>query len=385
MVPSWNIPSAKNLKEELFSVDASQYKRPSIMPEDIAFLQYTGGTTGMAKAAILTHRNITSNVLQITEWTKSMIRPGKEIVITALPMYHIFSLTVNCILFTTVGAKNILITNPRDMFGLIKELSKWDFTVITGVNTLFNGMLANPKFKNLSFDSLRLVIGGGMAVQKIVADKWKKTTGTTIVEAYGLTETSPGACINPMTLKDFNGKIGLPICSTEIAILDDGGQPLAIGETGEIAIRGPQVMKGYWDQPEETANVMTEDNFFKTGDIGFMDESGYVQIIDRKKDMILVSGFNVYPNEIEAVLVECPGIFEAAAIGVFDEEMGEKIKVFIVKDDDSLTEEMILAHCRESLTGYKIPRLFEFRKDLPKSNIGKILRKDLRDLEKKKT
>jgi long-chain acyl-CoA synthetase len=318
-------------------------------------------------------------MLQARAWIKNYIADGQEILITPLPLYHIFSLTANCFVFCSVGALNILITNPRDIPGFVKEMKKWKFTAITGVNTLFNGLLNNAEFRNLDFSHLKVALGGGMAVQKAVADRWRDVTKRPLIEAYGLTETSPAACINPMTLKEYNGFIGLPIPSTELEIKDESGQPLPIGEVGELSIRGPQVMKGYWMKPEETAKVMTPDGFFRTGDLGYMTPEGYVKIVDRKKDMILVSGFNVYPNELEDVICQNSKVLECAAIGVPDEKSGEAIKVYIVKKDDSLTKDELIEYCRTSLTSYKIPRYVEFRTELPKTNVGKILRKDLRE------
>lgn len=378
MVPAYNLPNAMDFKECLAKGDGDKFKKVEVKLEDTAFLQYTGGTTGVAKGAILTHKNIVANMVQARAWIKNLITDGKEILITPLPLYHIFSLTANCFIFNSVGALNVLITNPRDIPGFVKELQKWKFTAITGVNTLFNGLLNNEDFCKLDFSHLKVALGGGMAVQKAVADKWKAVTGRPLIEAYGLTETSPAACINPMTLKDFNGLIGLPIPSTEIEIKDDNGKTLPLGEIGEICIRGPQVMAGYYNRPEETAKVMTQDGFFKTGDLGFMNEQGYSKIVDRKKDMILVSGFNVYPNELEDVITQHPKVLECAAIGIPDEKSGEVVKVFIVKKDESLTKDELIKFCRENLTSYKVPKLIEFRTELPKSNVGKILRKDLR-------
>jgi long-chain acyl-CoA synthetase len=378
MVPAFNLPNTLSFKEVLARGDASKFKKVNVTLQDIAFLQYTGGTTGVAKGAILTHQNIVANMVQARAWIKNLITDGQEILITPLPLYHIFSLTANCFIFNSVGALNILITNPRDIPGFVKELQKWKFTAITGVNTLFNGLLNNPEFCKLDFSHLKVALGGGMAVQKSVAERWKQVTGKPLVEAYGLTETSPAACINPMTLKEYNGLIGLPIPSTDVEIKDDNGKTMPLGEIGEICIKGPQVMKGYWNKPEETAKVMTNDGFFKTGDLGFMNEQGYVKIVDRKKDMILVSGFNVYPNELEDVITSHPKVLEAAAIGIPDEKSGEVVKVFIVKKDESLTQEELMKFCRENLTSYKIPKSIDFRKELPKSNVGKILRKDLR-------
>lgn len=377
LVPDWYIPQAKNFVTEMRLGIAKDYKRPVLTLDDHAFLQYTGGTTGVSKGAILTHRNMIANMLQAKTWIASRITDGSEILISPLPLYHIFSLTVTMV-FISRGATNVLITNPRDIPGFIKELSKWKFTVIPGVNTLFNGLLNNPKFKELDFSHLKVTLGGGMAVQKAVAEKWKATTGCALIEAYGLTETSPAACINPLTLKDFNGYIGLPIPSTEVAILDDNEKELPFNEAGEIAIRGPQVMKGYWQRDDETAKVMTKNGFFKTGDIGFMTPEGFVKIVDRKKDMILISGFNVYPNEIEDVLAAHPKVLEVAAIGVPNEKTTEAVKVFIVKKDPSLTEAEVIEFCRSQLTAYKVPKEVEFRLELPKSNVGKILRKELR-------
>lgn len=381
MVPSYSLPQAKDFKTVLFDSSADRYSKPEVNLKDVAFLQYTGGTTGVSKGAILTHGNIVANIVQAKTWIKNYLEEGKECIITPLPLYHIFSLTANCMIFAIMGAKNILITNPRDLPGFIKELKNHKFTAFTGVNTLFNGLLNNPEFKDVDFSSLKLTLGGGMAVQRPVAERWKEVTGVPLIEAYGLTETSPAACINPMNLPEYNGKIGLPIPSTEMVILDDDGNKLATGEVGEIGIRGPQVMQGYWNRPEETAKVMTSDGFFKTGDIGFMDESGYFQIVDRKKDMILVSGFNVYPNEVEEVVVSHPKVAEAAAIGVPDDKSGEVVKIFVVKKEADLTEEDLKAFCKENLTGYKVPKLYEFRDDLPKTPVGKILRKDLRNEE----
>ncbi len=378
MVPAYSLPGSIPLTKILATADYTKFVRPVIDRMDLAFLQYTGGTTGVSKGAELTHHNIVSNLLQARAWIINKIKVGEEIVITPLPLYHIFSLTANCLAFSSVGALNILITNPRDMKGFVKELRKWKFTAITGVNTLFNGLLNTPEFSQLDFSSLNLTLGGGMAVQKAVAERWKQVTGAPLIEAYGLTETSPAACMNPMTLEAFNGTVGLPISSTVVSIKDDDGKDLGIGEVGEICIKGPQVMRGYYNRPDETAKVMTTDGFFRTGDLGIMDRDGYVKIVDRKKDMIIVSGFNVYPNEIEDVIATHPKVFESAAIGVIDEKSGEAVKVFVVKKDDTLSEDELREHCKKYLTGYKVPRFYEFRKDLPKSNVGKILRKELR-------
>ena len=378
MIPPYTLPGANSLKEKLFGADATKYERPVLTSKDTLFLQYTGGTTGVSKGAELTHGNIVANILQARAWTRNHVIEGKEIIITPLPLYHIFSLTANCLLFTSLGSLNVLITNPRDIAGFIKELKKWKFTAFTGVNTLFNGLLNNSDFAHVDFSSLRLTLGGGMAVQKSVAQKWKEVTGISLIEAYGLTETSPAACINPMDLEDHNGKIGIPISSTEIVIRDDEGKDVAVGEVGELCIKGPQVMKGYWNRPDETQNVFTEDAYLKTGDIAFMDERGFFQIVDRKKDMILVSGFNVFPNEVEEVLSGHPGVLEVAVVGVPDQKSGEAVKAFIVKREEALTDEELRTYCKEHLTSYKVPRHYEFRTDLPKSNVGKILRKELR-------
>lgn len=379
MVPKWQIKSAIPFLKALDEGDENTFKKVEIKNSELAFLQYTGGTTGVSKGAELTHRNIVANLSQAKAWISPITKEGEEIVITPLPLYHIFSLTANCFTFSTLGGLNILITNPRDIPGFIKELKKHKFTAFTGVNTLFNGLLNNADFSSIDFSTLKLTLGGGMAVQKAVAQKWKTITNTPLIEAYGLTETSPAACINPMDLKDYNGNIGLPISSTEVCIKDDEENTLAIGDIGEICIKGPQVMNGYWNKPEETAKVMTKDGYFKSGDIGIMDEKGFFKIVDRKKDMILVSGFNVYPNEIEDVMVGHPKVFECAAIGIPDAKSGEAVKIFVVKGDKSLTEEELRDYAKANLTGYKVPKAYEFRTELPKSNVGKILRKDLRN------
>jgi long-chain acyl-CoA synthetase len=379
MVPAWSIQGSKDFLNCVQSGDETKFIRPEIKADETAFLQYTGGTTGVSKGAELLHSNIIANLMQAKAWISPATEEGKEIIITPLPLYHIFSLTANCFTFSTVGALNVLITNPRDMPGFVKELKKWDFTALTGVNTLFNGLLNTPEFAEVDFSSLKLTLGGGMAVQKPVAEKWKSVTKTPLIEAYGLTETSPAACINPLDLPAYNGAIGIPVPSTEVVIKNDDGETLGIGEVGEICIKGPQVMKGYWNRPEETAKVMTSDSFFKSGDVGVMDEEGFFKIVDRKKDMILVSGFNVYPNEIEDVVSSYDKVFECAAVGSPDEKSGEVVKLFVVKKDDSLTAEELKKFCKENLTGYKVPKIYEFRDELPKSNVGKILRKDLRD------
>jgi long-chain acyl-CoA synthetase len=385
MVPAWSLPGSIRLSAALAEGRDKSFERVPLSHDDLAFLQYTGGTTGVAKGAMLLHRNIVANLLQARAWVKPFLNAeGREIVITPLPLYHIFSLTANCLTFMTLGAENVLIPNPRDIPGFVKEMSRHKFTAFTGVNTLFNALVNNPDFAKLDFSALRMTLGGGMAVQEAVAIKWKQITGCPLIEAYGLTETSPAATINPLDLPAYNGSIGLPVPSTEVILRDDDGKVVAQGQPGEICIRGPQVMAGYWNRPDETAKVLDENGWLATGDIGVMDERGFVKIVDRKKDMILVSGFNVYPNEIEAVVVMHPGVLECAAIGLPDAKSGEAVKLFVVKKDQGLTAEAVLQHCREHLTGYKCPRDVEFRQDLPKTNVGKILRRELRDEMKRK-
>ncbi|MGH8413678.1 MAG: long-chain-fatty-acid--CoA ligase [Gammaproteobacteria bacterium] len=384
MVPRWHIDGTVPFRQALAQGAQHTLDDVEVGHEDIAFLQYTGGTTGVAKGAVLTHRNMVANVLQASAWLSSYLENGREIIITALPLYHIFSLTANCLTFMKIGGHNILITNPRDMPGFVKELDKVKFTGITGVNTLFNGLLHTPGFEQLDFSALKIALGGGMAVQRAVAAKWKQVTKVTLVEAYGLTETSPATCINPLDLKDYNGSIGLPIPSTDISIRDDDGNELKVGEVGELCFKGPQVMRGYWNRPDETAKVLSADGWLRTGDMGRIDASGYVYIVDRKKDMILVSGFNVYPNEVEDVIAMHPGVREVAAVGVPDEHSGEVVKLFVVKKDPSLTVEALKEYAHKELTGYKRPKYIEFREELPKSNVGKILRRELRDAELKK-
>lgn len=378
MVPAWSLPGSVRFSDALQRGARHALKPVDVGHEDIAFLQYTGGTTGMAKGAVLTHRNIIANMQQAHAWIRPVVREGQEIIITALPLYHIFSLTANCLTFFKVGATNILITNPRDIPGFVKELAKHRFTAITGVNTLFNALLNNPDFAKLDFSSLHVSLGGGMAVQQAVAERWKKVTGVALVEAYGLTETSPAVTLNPLDLKEFNHAIGLPISSTDISIRDDDGVEQPVGQRGELCVRGPQVMRGYWNRPEETARVFTSDGYLRTGDIAVIDAAGFITLVDRKKDMILVSGFNVYPNEVEDVVASHPGVLEVAAVGVPDERSGEAVKVFVVRKDPALTAEALIAHCRKELTGYKVPHHVEFRDELPKSNVGKILRRELR-------
>jgi long-chain acyl-CoA synthetase len=383
MVPPFRLPQAVRFRDALARGAAHAVPAVELGPDDLAFLQYTGGTTGVAKGAMLTHGNMVANMLQASAWIGTeLVTPGEEVIITALPLYHIFSLTANGLVFMSLGGLNWLITNPRDMPGFVKELKKSRPTAITGVNTLFNGLLNTPGFAELDFSRLHLTLGGGMAVQRSVAERWKKITGCTLAEAYGLTETSPAVCINPLNLAAYNGSIGLPIPSTDVAIWSEEGQPLPIGETGELMVRGPQVMKGYWNRPNETANVLDAEGWLHTGDIARMDENGYVYIVDRKKDMILVSGFNVYPNEVEDTVMQHPGVAEVAAVGVPDEHSGEVVKLFVVRKDPSLTIDALKAFCRENLTGYKRPKLIEFRDALPKSNVGKILRRELRDEHK---
>ena len=379
MVPDYAIPGAVRFRDTLTLGRMHTLPEVHNTADDLAFLQYTGGTTGVSKGAMLTHRNLVANMQQAAAWVGTNVKLGNELIVTALPLYHIFALTANGLVFMKFGGHNHLITNPRDMPGFVKEIKSVQFTAITGVNTLFNGLLNTPGFDQVDFSQLRLTLGGGMAVQRSVAERWKKVTGVTLVEAYGLTETSPAACINPMDLADYNGSIGLPVPSTEACVKDEDGRILATGEVGELCIRGPQVMKGYWNRPEETANAIDADGWLHTGDMAKMDEDGFFYIVDRKKDMILVSGFNVYPNEVEDVVAMMPGVLEVAAVGVPDERSGEAVKLVIVKKDPSLTAEQVKAHARENLTGYKQPKYVEFRDELPKTNVGKILRRELRD------
>jgi long-chain acyl-CoA synthetase len=379
LVPAWSLPTSINFTSALAAGRRHGMDAVSLCHEDIAFLQYTGGTTGVSKGAMLTHANITSNVMQAYSWIKPAVKEGEEFIITALPLYHIFALTANCLTFLMIGARNLLIANPRDIPGFIKDWSKYPITVVTGVNTLFNALLNHPDFAKLDFSTMKVTLGGGMAVQGPVADRWAKVTGNPLLQAYGLTETSPAATMNPLNLEKFNGSIGLPISSTEVSIRDDAGKEVTLGQVGEICIRGPQVMSGYWNRPDETALVMFDDGFLHTGDMGYVDPQGYVFMVDRKKDMILVSGFNVYPNEVEEVAVMHDGVSEAAAIGVADEHSGEAVKLFVVRKDPNLTAEALIAHCRKQLTGYKVPKFVEFRADLPRTNVGKILRRALKE------
>jgi long-chain acyl-CoA synthetase len=380
MVPRWKIDGAVRFNAALAEGKGLELERVEIGQEEVAFLQYTGGTTGVSKGAMLLHRNILANLEQAAAWLRPWVREDEaQAIITALPLYHIMSLTANCLLMMKAGGCNILITNPRDIPALVKEMRRQRFTMFTGVNTLFNALMNHPDFTKIDFSHLRIALGGGMAVQKAVAERWKKMTGCTLVEAYGLSETSPAVTINPLDLKDYNGSIGLPIPSTEVVLRGDDGKEVPLGASGELWVRGPQVMKGYWNNPAETAKVLGADGFFATGDIGVMDEKGYLSIVDRKKDMLIVSGFNVYPNEIEAVVAMHPGVLECAAIAVPDERSGEVPKLFVVKKNASLTEDDIRRHCEANLTGYKRPKYIEFRRELPKTNVGKILRRALRE------
>ncbi|MFA3760897.1 long-chain-fatty-acid--CoA ligase FadD [Yersinia sp. 2544 StPb PI] len=378
LVPKYYLPDAISFRTALQKGRRLQYVKPDIINTDLAFLQYTGGTTGVAKGAMLTHRNMQSNLEQAKAAYAPLLQPGHELVVTALPLYHIFALTMNCLLFIELGGRSLLITNPRDISGMVKELSRYPFTAMTGVNTLFNALLNNEEFTKLDFSTLRLSVGGGMPVQKAVAERWEKLTGKHLLEGYGLTECSPLVTGNPYDLKHYSGSIGLPVPSTDVRLVDDEGNEVGLGEPGELWVRGPQVMLGYWQRPEATDEVL-KDGWLATGDIATLDEQGFLRIVDRKKDMILVSGFNVYPNEIEDVVALHPKVLESAAVGVPNEVSGETVKLFVVKKDASLTPEELLTHCRRYLTGYKVPKIVEFRDELPKSNVGKILRRELRD------
>ena len=378
LVPAFSLPTAVSFKSVLSQGSKFKYEPKNLTLSDSAFLQYTGGTTGVSKGAELTHGNIVANMQQISAWMKPKLKEREEIVVTALPLYHIFALTVNCLAMLKIGAHNLLITNPRDMPGFIKELSKKKFTVFTGVNTLFNGLLNQDAFRSLDFSSLKIAVGGGMAVQKATAEKWKALTGVPLAEGYGLTETSPVATCNPIDGTERLGTIGIPLPNTEVIICDDAGNELPIGERGEIFIKGPQVMKGYWNRLDETAIVMMGE-WFKSGDIGIMDNEGFVKIVDRKKEMILVSGFNVYPNEVEDAIASCQGVLEVGVIGMPDPKSNEKVVAYVVAKDKSLSAEKIIAHCKESLTNYKVPREVYFTDELPKSNVGKILRRVIKE------
>jgi long-chain acyl-CoA synthetase len=378
LVPQWDIAHAVYYKEAIKVGKTLPLEAVNIKPEDAAFLQYTGGTTGLSKGAVLTHRNIVANVAQSLAWVKTCLLNGEEVVLTALPLYHIFSLTVCCFAFMAFGSQCLLITNPRDMKGFIKTLRKTPPTIFIGLNTLFNALLQCEEFKKINFSTMKLVIAGGMAMQESVAKKWKKVTGKTVIEGYGLTEASPVVAINPLTIKHYNGSVGLPLPETDVVVRDDVGNDLPVGEAGELCVKGPQVMQGYWNNSSETALVLDNDGWLKTGDIAKIDERGFIYILDRKKDMIIISGFNVYPNEVEEVIVSHPDVREVAVVGVPNEKTGEAIKAVVVKNSEKLTEIDLLTHCRERLTGYKIPKQVEFRSQLPKSSVGKVLRRELR-------
>lgn len=384
MVPPYHLPGAIKFNDALSKGSRMKYVKPDIKSTDVALLQYTGGTTGISKGAMLTHRNMIANMQQISAWMKPKLKERIEVVITALPMYHIFALTVNCLCMLKIGAMNVLITNPRDMPTFIKTLKHFRFTVFTGVNTLYNGLLNQQNFADIDFSAFKVAVAGGMALQHSVAEKWKQTTGVPIAEGYGLSETAPVLTCNPIDGTERIGTIGLPMPNTELVLLDDAGNEVAMGEPGEICAKGPQVMKGYWQRPDETENVFVN-GFFKTGDIGVVDEDGFFKVVDRKKEMILVSGFNVYPNEVENVIASHPKVLEVGAIGIPDPKSTEKVKVFVVKKDDSLTEEELIAFCKENMTAYKVPKAVEFKDELPKSNVGKILRRILKEGEAAKS
>ena len=379
LVPPFRIDGAVRWGEALATGRGADTGAVELSGDDLAFLQYTGGTTGVSKGAMLTHRNMVANVLQSDGFLRPVAREGEEIIVTALPLYHIFALTANCLTYMRFGGMNLLIANPRDMPGFVKTLKGVRFTAITGVNTLFNGLLNAAGFTELDFSALRMTVGGGMAVQSAVARRWKEVTGVALLEAYGLTETSPAACINPLHFEDYTGSVGVPVPSTECRVIDKAGNERPHGKPGELCVRGPQVMKGYWNRPEETAAVLDDAGWLRTGDVAEMDAGGFVRIVDRKKDMIIVSGFNVYPNEIEEIVSNHPEVLEVGAIGVADERSGEAVKIVVVKRSPGLTEESLQAFCRKNLTGYKCPRYVEFTHELPKSNVGKILRKELRE------
>ncbi|WP_439371426.1 long-chain fatty acid--CoA ligase [Bradyrhizobium sp. DASA03120] len=386
MVPAWSLPGSVPFNDALSSGRGMTFNKPKLSPGDVAFLQYTGGTTGVSKGATLLHRNIVANVLQNDAWLQPALAAPPHVeqlmIVCALPLYHIFALTACYLLAVRAGGCNLLIPNPRDIAGFVKELAKYQVNSFPAVNTLYNGLMHHPDFKKLDFSKLKISNGGGMAVQRPVAEQWKAMTGCFIAEGYGLSETSPTLTCNPATTTEFSGSIGIPVPSTWISIRDDDGNEVPLGQAGEICAKGPQVMSGYWNRPEETAKVMTADGYFRTGDIGIMDEKGYIKIVDRKKDMILVSGFNVYPNEVEEVIASHPGVLECAVIGIPDSKSGEAVKAFVVKKDPNLTAEAVIKFCHEQLTGYKVPKHIEFRNDLPKTNVGKILRRQLRDEKK---
>lgn len=384
MVPAWSLPGHIPFAQILKQSKATDFTPVSLNHSDMAFLQYTGGTTGVAKGAVLTHGNLVANLCQAYAWIKPYVKAnGRDVIVTALPLYHIFALTANCLTFIRLGATNLLILNPRDIPAFIKELRKYPFTAFTGVNTLFNALMNNPAFKSISFDSLTLALGGGMAVQRPVAERWQQITGKPLTQAYGLTETSPAVAINPMNLKTFNGSIGLPVPSTDISFRNDAGQELGINETGELCVKGPQVMREYWKRESETQKAFEPDGFLRTGDMGYIDEEGYIYLVDRKKELIIVSGFNVYPSEIEEVVASHPGVNEVAAIGSDNGAAGEVVKIVVVRKDPSLTEQALIDFCRKELTGYKVPKIVEFRDELPKSPVGKILKRELKDKPKK--
>ncbi|MBX3019185.1 MAG: AMP-binding protein [Bdellovibrionaceae bacterium] len=378
MVPAYNLPTAYRFRQALEIGSAKPYTPAELTLDDTAFLQYTGGTTGVSKGAVLTHRNICANMEQIVQWMKPLLRKGQEHIITALPLYHIFSLTVNCLAFMRYGARNILITNPRDIPGFIKTLRTTKFTAMTGVNTLYNGLMNHPDFDKIDFSNCKISVGGAMALQKSVVERWRKLTKTPLLEGYGLTESSPVACCNPINGGDIIGTIGIPLPSTVVKVVDDDGKEVAVGEEGELCIQGPQVMQGYYKRPDETAKVLN-DGWLRTGDMAVMMENGYFKIVDRKKDMILVSGFNVYPNEVEEAIASHPGVLEVAVVGVPNEDTGEAVKAFVVRKDPNLKAEDVIKHAKQSLTNYKVPKQVEFRSELPKTNVGKILRRALRD------
>ncbi len=378
-VPAWRLPQAVRFNRALSLGGLQAVELPSVQPDDLAFLQYTGGTTGVPKGAMLTHRNMIANLQQVHAWVGASLGTSAETFVTALPLYHVFALTVNCFVPLMVGANNLLIPNPRDIKGFVKALERTPFTAISGVNTLFNTLLSNADFLRIDFSRLHLAVAGGMALQRAVAEHWKAVTGKPLIEGYGLTETSPIVTANPLSIKDYSGSIGLPMPSTDIAIRDTDGRDVPLGESGELCVKGPQVMAGYWHRPDETANVMTDDGYLRTGDIARVDDRGYVFIVDRQKDMIIVSGFNVYPNEIEDVVMSHPGVHEVGAVGVPDVKSGEAVKIVVVRKDEKLTDVEIIAHCRQYLTGYKTPRHVEFRDTLPRTPIGKILRRELRE------
>ncbi|NDJ57958.1 long-chain-fatty-acid--CoA ligase FadD [Enterobacteriaceae bacterium 4M9] len=384
LVPKYNLPHATSFRRALQAGYRMQYIKPEVSGDDIAFLQYTGGTTGVAKGAMLSHRNMLANLEQVKATYGALLHEQRELVVTALPLYHIFALTINCLLFIDLGGQNLLITNPRDIPGMVKELSKYPFTAMTGVNTLFNALLNNSEFNKLDFSHMNMAAGGGMPVQHVVAERWEKLTGHYLLEGYGLTECAPLVSVNPYDIDYHSGSIGLPVPSTDVKLVDEDDNEVAKGEPGELCVRGPQVMVGYWNRPDATDEIM-KGGWLHTGDIAVMDDEGFMRIVDRKKDMILVSGFNVYPNEIEDVVMQHDGVQEVAAVGVESEASGEAVKIFVVKKDASLTEEALIAFCRRNLTGYKVPKKVEFRDELPKSNVGKILRRELRDEANKKS